>query len=56
MGSIPGQGTKIPHATEKLSPSTIATELEHHNQRVCALQEKILHADATKTPCGATKT
>ena len=28
-GSIPGQGTKIPHASEKLSSHTTATELEH---------------------------
>ena len=35
MGSISGQETKIPHGA--------ATETSGHNQRVCALQWKILH-------------
>ena len=26
VGSIPGQGIKIPHATEQLSPHTVITE------------------------------
>ena len=30
MGSIPGQGTKIPHATEQLSLCAITTEPLHH--------------------------
>ena len=29
-GSIPGQGTKIPHATGQLSPRATATELVCH--------------------------
>ena len=28
-GSIPGQQTKVPHAAEKLSPSTTTTEPAH---------------------------
>ena len=28
-GSVPGQGTKTPHAVEQLSPCTTATELRH---------------------------
>ena len=30
-GSIPGQGTKIPHAVEQLSPLSTTAELMHHN-------------------------
>ena len=30
-GSIPGQGTKIPHAAGQLSPRAITTELAHLN-------------------------
>ena len=30
-GSIPGQGTKIPHATGKLSPRVTTTELTYLN-------------------------
>ena len=33
VGSIPGQGTKIPHAVEQLSPCTTTTELMHLNER-----------------------
>ena len=40
-GSIPGLGTKIPHATEQLNPYTTTTEAKHCNKN-------ILH-DATKT-------
>ena len=32
-GSIPGQGTKIPHATGQLSPHATTTELSHLNER-----------------------
>ena len=31
LGSIPGQGGKIPHATEQLSPCATATEPTCHN-------------------------
>ena len=34
-GSIPGQGTKIPHAPGQLSPHTTTTELAHFNSRAC---------------------
>ena len=30
-GSIPGQGTKIPHAAGQLSPRATTTELAHLN-------------------------
>ena len=53
--SIPGPGTKIPHAAEQLSPHVSTTELVHPQQRVCVPQRKIPH-DATKIPCAATKT
>ena len=32
-GSIPGRGTKIPHATRQLSPCVTTTELTHLNER-----------------------
>ena len=31
VGSIPGRGTKIPHAVGQLSSRTAATEPTHHN-------------------------
>ena len=31
MGSIPGQGTKIPHVSVKLSPRATTIEHAHHN-------------------------
>ena len=33
MGSIPGQGTKIPHAAGQLSPSATTTEFARLNER-----------------------
>ena len=30
VSSIPGQGTKIPHAVEQLSPPATTTELLYH--------------------------
>ena len=49
--SIPGPGTKIPHASEQLSPLTTTTEptgsRAHHNEFTC-LNEKI--------PCATIKT
>ena len=32
-GSIPGQGTKIPYATEQLSPQATSRESVHHSKR-----------------------
>ena len=48
MGWIPGQGTKIPHAAEQLSPSTTTPE-------ACVLwgpldTTRVSH-DTTKTQC-----
>ena len=34
VGWIPGQGTKIPHAAEQLSPHTAATQPPHSGTRV----------------------
>ena len=33
IGSIPGRGTKIPHATEHLSPGTATREPACHNEK-----------------------
>ena len=46
MGSIPGQGTKIPHATEQLNlhaattehPRATTRESVHHNKRSHVMQ------------------
>ena len=55
-GSIPGGGTKIPHAAGQLSPLAAATEPARHNYReACVPQRKIPRA-AMKIPCVATKT
>ena len=37
-GSIPGQGTTIPHATEQLSPGATTTELTCLNKRASVPQ------------------
>ena len=37
-GSIPGQGTKIPHALGQVSPCTTTTELARLNKRACGPQ------------------
>ena len=44
MGSIPCQGTKIPHASGQLSPCTTTTELACLNKRACVPQ-------TTETTC-----
>lgn len=36
VGSIPGRGTKIPHALEQLNSCTATTELVCLDHRVCA--------------------
>ena len=38
MGSIPGQGTKIPHAVGQLSLCATTTEIMHLNWRARVLQ------------------
>ena len=40
VGSIPGQGTKIPQDTGQLSPCVMTTEPAWHNQRAGMLQLK----------------
>ena len=42
VGSIPGRGTKIPHALQQLDPCTATTELVYLDQRACAWHQKIL--------------
>jgi len=37
-GSIPGWGTKIPHAMEQLSLHAAARESVHHNEGSCMMQ------------------
>ena len=43
-GSIPGRGTKIPHATGQLSLHTTTTELVRLNQKARVLQNYRAHA------------
>ena len=40
-GSIPGQGTKIPHAMERQSPQATAREFLRHNKRSCVLHLRL---------------
>ena len=53
VGSIPAQGTKIPHAVEQPSQHTAISEAWHHLEGPCASESphgatKVLHA-ANKT-------
>ena len=36
MGLSPDQGTKIPHASEQVSPYAVTTEPSYHNERSAA--------------------
>ena len=51
-GSIPGWGTKIPHAVGQLSPCATTTELTHLNERekTCMPQLERSPSTATKRP------
>ena len=49
-GSIPGQGTKIPHAARQLSPCTTTTELAHLNWRACVPRTTVPMSSGTHTP------
>ena len=49
-GSIPGQGTKIPQATEQLSPCTRTTEFACLNQRACVPQTTDPTHSGTRVP------
>ena len=55
MGSIPGQGTKIPDVLEQLSPGTTTSDRRCHNWRVRAQQQKISH-DSGKITSATTET
>ena len=46
-GLIPGRGTKIPHATEQLSPLAVTTEVHPPQQNILCSEMKSPHA-ATK--------
>ncbi|XP_054944599.1 acylphosphatase-1 isoform X2 [Physeter macrocephalus] len=48
MGSIPGRGTKIPHAAGQLSPLAATTEPVHHNYRAHMLWSP--HATTREKP------
>ena len=50
--SIPGQGTKIPHAAGQLSLRATTTELAHLNQSPHAASYR---AHALWTPCATTR-
>ena len=60
-GSIPGRGTKIPHAAGQLSPRATATEFARLKERGCMLQTtELTHPGAHKpqlerSPSTATK-
>ena len=67
-GSIPGRGTKIPHAAGQLSPHATTREPAHHNYRAHAPQLESLRTATTepahsgacapqlkRSPCTATK-
>ena len=49
MGSIPGEGTKIPHATERLSPGTATTKPECSKAYMPQLESS--RAGAPKPTC-----
>ena len=56
VGSIPGRGTKIPHAVGQLSPRTKSTELARLNERACVPQttepmHSGAHAPQLQSPC-----
>ena len=49
-GSIPGQGTKIPHTAEQLSQCTTTREPVHRKERSCLMQQRssVLQLNAVK--------
>ena len=49
-GSIPGWGTKIPHAVGQLSPHPTATELVHLNERARVPQTTEPTCSGARTP------
>ena len=51
-GSIPGQGTKIPHAPGQLSLRATTTELPHLNQSPCATNYRV---HGLWNPCATTR-
>ena len=57
VGSMPGRGTKIPHAAGQLSPCAATTELTCLNETACVLQTTepmpwSLRATTRKKPAG----
>ena len=49
-GSIPGQGTKIPHATGQLSPHATTAEPMHPVAHVPQLERENLHTTIREKP------
>ena len=49
-GTIPGQGTKIPHAAGQISPHTATTEHMSHNYRALVPQLERSPRTAMKIP------
>ena len=49
-GSIPGQGTKIPHAAGQLSPCATTTEPTHPGACAPQLERENLHATTREKP------
>ena len=49
-GSIPGRGTKIPHATGQLSLHAATTEPTHLGARVPQLERENAHATTREKP------
>ena len=39
-GSVPGGGSKIPHATEKRSLCATTRELVHRKEKSCVMQQR----------------
>ena len=56
VGSIPGRGAKIPHATGQLGPRATATELVRHNWREAHVPQQKIPRASMKIPHAAAKT
>ena len=54
-GSIPGQGTKIPHAMGQLSPHATTTELMCLNERARVPQLQSPHTTTGENPHATTR-
>ena len=50
VGSLPGQGTKIPYAAGQLSPCATTTELARFNERALVVQTTELTQSGAHVP------